>query len=967
MRYLLMLLLLTGLCPPEFLRTCVRAQQVLTASERADSYAKRQALQENSPLRGLPFTNIGPSIMSGRVADVAVDPEDPTHFYVGYASGGLWETSDNGSTFIPLFDDQAVMTIGDLDVHWPSGTIYVGTGEVNSSRSSYAGNGVYRSTDGGKNWTHLGLDESHHIGRVVVDQQDQNRVWVAALGHLYGPNPERGVYLTTDGGKNWQHTLAVNDSTGAVDLVRDPRKPDELYAATWQRERKAWDFTESGPGSGIYHSRDGGKNWSLLSTPESGFPTGTGAGRIGLAVSYDRAGKRHLYASIDNYFERKKDGEEEEESLTKNRLRNMPKDELLRLETYLLDDFLRQNGFPRELDGKTLKRRVESGEINPLQLVEYLEDANSQLFDVEVKGFELYHSTDGKKWRRTHNDYLDGVYYSYGYYFGQIAVHPEDPTTIYAMGVPIIKSTDGGKNWSGANGDNVHADHHYMWINPDDPGHLINGNDGGINISYNGGQSWLKANVPPLGQFYAVAVDNHEDGYRVYGGLQDNGTWRGPHDYEASRGWQQSGKYPYEALFGGDGMQVEVDPRDNETVYVGFQFGNYFRLNPKEGSRNFITPKHELGQRPYRWNWQTPILVSPHQPDIFYIGSNHVHRSFNRGDDFETMGPDLTRGGRAGDVAYGTLTTITESPQRFGLLYVGSDDGLVHRSTDGGESWTKLTGFPENLWVSRLEAGHEDESVVYLSLNGYRDDDFASYLYRSTDRGDTWTAIGGDLPAEPVNVIKEDPTNPALLYVGTDHGLYVSMDTGATFTAVTELPAVAVHDVVVQEHEKDLIVGTHGRSLYRADVALLQEVAGQSSPTLTLLAIDDQRYSSRYGSASWFEEDTRPEVKLQVYSPGAPIAIGAGAKLTVKTEDGTEVFSRSVSLTPGINTVSYDLTIDGKRAAALEKELNEDRKEDGKPVRIKPADDGAYYLRPGTYTVELSAGGETVSQPLVVK
>jgi photosystem II stability/assembly factor-like uncharacterized protein len=957
--------LLLGLVPHPSLCTCARAQRIRSADDRAEGYEQRRQLQERSPLQGLPFTNIGPSIMSGRVADVAVNPDDPTHFYVGYASGGLWETTDNGSTFTPLFDDQAVMTVGDLDVHWPSGTIYLGTGEVNSSRSSYAGNGVYRSTDGGESWTHLGLDETHHIGRLVVDQDDGNRVWVAALGHLYGPNPERGIYMSTDGGQNWDKTLFVNDSTGAVDLARDPRDPETLYAATWQRERKAWDFTESGPGSGIYHSRDGGSNWELLSTPESGFPSGTGAGRIGLAVSYDDAGQRHLYASIDNYFEREREAEdEEEESLTKNRLRNIPKDELLRLETYLLDDFLRQNGFPRDLDGKTLKKRVESGEISPLQLVEYLEDANSQLFDVEVKGFELYRSTDdGESWSRTHDDYLDGVYYSYGYYFGQLAVHPEDPSTIYAMGVPIIKSTDGGKSWSGANGDNVHADHHFMWINPERPDHLINGNDGGINISYNGGQSWLKANVPPLGQYYAVAVDNHPDGYRVYGGLQDNGTWRGPHDYEAGRGWQQNGRYPYEALFGGDGMQVEVDPRDNETVYVGFQFGNYFRLNPKEESRKFITPKHDLGQRPFRWNWQTPILISPHQPDIIYMGSNHFHRSFNRGDDFQTMGPDLTRGGRAGDVAYGTLTTITESPLQFGLLYVGSDDGLVHRSNDGGENWTRLSGFPENLWVSRLEAGHADRDVVYLSLNGYRDDDFASYLYRSTDRGGNWTAIGRDLPAEPVNVIKEDPLNPALLYVGTDHGLYVSLDTGTTFTAVTELPAVAVHDVVVQEQEKDLIVGTHGRSLYRADVELLQQLAGNSSPALTLLPIADQRYSSRYGSASWFEEDTSPEVELRVYSPGAD----AGARLMVKTEAGTEVFSKSVSLAEGINTLTYDLTFDEKQADKLEQELNKDRKEDSKPIRVTAADDGSYFLRAGTYTVELLADGETVSQELKVK
>ncbi|MBB4077627.1 photosystem II stability/assembly factor-like uncharacterized protein [Lewinella aquimaris] len=942
--------------------TCVPAQTPTPAADREAGYEQRMLLREDSPVRGIAFTNIGPSIMSGRVTDIAVDPADPTHFYVAYASGGLWETRDNGTTFTPRFDDEAVMTIGDIDVHWPTGTIYVGTGEVNSSRSSYAGNGVYRSKDGGETWEHLGLDETHHIGRLIVDGSDPNTVWVAALGHLYGPNPERGVYRTVDGGKTWNKALFVNDSTGAVDLIRDPKKPNELYAATWQRERKAWDFTESGAGSGIYHSSDRGNSWKLLSTEQSGFPTGRGAGRIGLAISYDKGGKRHLYASIDNYFLREAE-KEDPETLTKNQLRNMPKEDLLRLETYLLEDFLRTNGFPEELSAATVRKRLESGDITPLQLVEYLEDANSMLFDVPVKGFELYHSTNGKQWERTHSDYIDDVYYSYGYYFGQLAVHPSDPQTIYAMGVPIIKSTDGGKTWKGANGDNVHADHHYMWINPARPDHLINGNDGGVNISYDGGKNWIKCNMPPVGQFYNVAADNHPNGYRVYGGLQDNGTWRGPHDYEASTDWQQRGEYPYKMLFGGDGMQVQVDPRDNETVYVGFQFGNYYRLNPKEDKRTYITPKHELGERPYRWNWQAPILISPHQPDIFYMGSNHFHRSFNRGDDFETLSADLTGGGRRGDVAFGTLTAIDESPVRFGLLYAGSDDGIVHRSLDGGATWEKLGGFPENLWVARIQASHHGENVVYLALNGYRDDNFDSYVYRSTDKGTTWEPIGTDLPVEPVNVIKEDPVNPALVYVGTDHGLYISQDTGATFAAITDLPAVAVHDLVVQEQEKDLIVGTHGRSLYRADVELLQVVAGATDSALVISSVPTQRYSGRYGSSSWFTDKTEPEVVFQVYSKGGD----AGAKLSVETNDGMVLTTKEVLLTPGINTLTYDLAFDASKADEVAKLLNQDRKQDSKPVRVQAADNGTFYLRPGKYHLIVQSNDGRASTDLEVK
>ena len=932
--------------------------------ERRSGYEQRMQLEGQSLLAGLEFINIGPSIMSGRVSDVAVDPRDPTHFYVGYASGGLWETTDNGSTYTPLFDHEAVMTVGDLDVHWDSGTIYLGTGEVNSSRSSYAGDGVYRSEDGGKTWTHLGLEETHHIGRLIVDQGNPDIVWVAALGHLYGPNAERGVYKTTDGGRNWAHTLALNDSTGAVDLVMDPRNPDELFAATWQRERKAWNFVESGPGSGIYQSRDAGATWQLLSTPESGFPTGQGAGRIGLGISYDADGVRNLYASLDNYFLREREAGDGK-TLSKNQVREMPAKDLLRLETYLLEDFLRTNGFPRELTAKSVRQKLASGEISPLQLVEYLEDANSDLFDTPVKGFELYRSTDdGKSWARTHEDYIDGVYYSYGYYFGQLSVHPDDPSTLYARGVPIIKSSDGGKTWTGANGDNVHSDHHYLWINPEKPEHLINGNDGGINISYNGGKSWLKSNVPPLGQYYAVAVDDHPDGYRVYGGLQDNGTWRGPHDYRASNGWQQDGAYPYESLMGGDGMQVQVDPRDNETAYVGFQFGNYFRVNQQEGERTLITPRHGLGERPYRWNWQTPILISPHQPDIFYMGSNFLHRSLNRGDDFQRISEDLTGGGRFGDVAYGTLTTIDESPLRFGLLYTGSDDGRVHRSDDGGVTWKRLDNdLPQGLWVSRISAGHAGADVVYLSLNGYRDDNFESYAYRSTDRGDHWQRIGDDLPAEPVNVLKEDPLNPAILYVGTDHGLYVSMDTGATFHLAGSLPAVAVHDVVVQTTARDLIVGTHGRSLYRASVGLLEQVAGRDESSLVLQEISSQRYSSRYGSATWSDRSTSPEVRIQLYNGGTT----TDAEITVSASDGTLLYRKRRELTAGVNTLVYDLSFDGGVQEQVASLLNENRKDDERPITVEAAENGTYYLRPGTYTLTVQAGDESATQEFAVK
>ena len=952
------------------LGTCARAQKrdvrSTPAPERQQAYQQRRLLQENSPAAGLSFVNIGPSIMSGRVADVAVDPKDPTHFYVGYASGGLWETKDNGTTFEPLFDDLPVMTIGAIAVNWGAKVIYVGTGEVNSSRSSYAGNGIYRSTDGGNSWTHVGLAETHHIGRILVDPVDPSTVWVAALGHLYGTNPERGVFKTTNGGETWTKTLFVNDMTGAVDLVRDPKKPNELFASTWERQRWAWDFKESGPGSGVWHSTDGGSNWKRVTTAENGFPTGEGGGRIGLSISY-KGNKRHLYASVDNYFRKTKEellADDDGMTLTKTKLRGLAKEQFLDLKNYQIDDFLRSNGFPRSLNAKAVREKITNDELTTAQLVEYLDDANSLLFDTPVKGFELYKTTDdGKQWTRTHADYLPTVYNTYGYYFGQITSHPNDPDLIYAMGVPVIKSTDGGKSWKGVNGDNVHADHHYLWINPDRPDHVINGNDGGINISYNGGADWIKCNTPPLGQFYYVAVDDHPGGYRVYGGLQDNGTWRGPHDYEASRGWQQGGKYPYEALFGGDGMQVQIDPRDNETVYVGYQYGNYFRIDP-DGKRSYLTPKHELGQRPYRWNWQSPVLISPHQPDIVYLGGNHLFRSFRKGENMTPISPDLTHGGKKGDVAYGTLTAISESPKQFGLLYTGSDDGLIHRSADAGANWEVISsGLPQDLWVTNVSAGKHDVDVVYATLNGYRNDDFSAYVYRSADRGASWEKIGANLPNESVNVILEDPSNPNLLFVGTDHGLYVSMDRGQQFVAMSNgLPAVAVHSLAIQPKAKDLIVGTHGRSLYRANIGLLQ-TAAVAEPGLTLEVPAKLRYSSRYGSRGFNFDVIEPEHVFRVYHPGA----AAGAQLVIKSKGGTALTTRRLQLTPGVNTIPYDLTFDEGFAGNLQNELAAKQKADEKPIRITKADNGKYYLRPGEYTAELTVEGTTAKASFVVK
>ncbi len=917
------------------------------AAQRLEASRQRQKLIQNSLLGDIPFRSLGPTVMSGRVADIDVNPEDPTEFYVAYASGGLWHTTDNGTSFEPLFDQQDVITIGDIAVNWKEGLIWVGTGEVNSSRSSYAGTGIYLSADGGKTWQHRGLPESHHIGRILLDENDPNTLWVAVLGHLYTANPQRGVYKTTDGGKTWRKTLFIDEETGAIDLLRDPNKPQTLYAATWTRSRKAWDFRESGPGSAIYRSTNDGNSWKKISGKRSGFPSGEGVGRIGLTASTDALGQTVLYAILDNNFRRPKE-EKPEEGLTKEQLRQISVEDFLLLDTATLQTYLEDNDFPEKYSAEKVFDLVRKGKILPIALVEYLEDANAKLFDTPVIGAEVYVSRDGgKHWSKTHEGYLDDLYYSYGYYFGQIRSQAQNPDKLYIFGVPALRSEDGGKSWKSINGDNVHVDHHALWVDPQRPGHLILGNDGGINISYDDGQHWIRCNTPPVGQFYSVAVDMAKP-YNVFGGLQDNGVWRGPSTYKASTRWQQTGHYPYEMIMGGDGMQVAVDTRDNNTVYSGFQFGNYFRIDLQSEDQTYITPKHELGERPLRWNWQAPIHLSVHNPDILYMGANRLYRSLNRGKTFEPISPDLTLGGKPGDVPYGTLTSIHESPLRFGLIYTGSDDGKVHVSQDGGHSWQDISGnLPKGLWVSRIQASAHSESRVYLSLNGYRNDLFEAFAYRSDDYGQTWQRIGTDLPAEPVNVIKEDPENENILYLGTDHGLYVSLDGGAHFQAMMKgLPQVPVHDLAIQARDKELVVATHGRSLYAAGIKELQQLTPEiiASP-LHLFELSPTRYNDNWGHAwsKWLEIH-EPTLSIPYYLSQDELV-----EVAVFTEGGIQIFSKQERKSRGLHYAEYHLSIPEEKLDAYKKEFGDAAQ------KLKKADNGKYYLLPGTYVVRLSA------------
>ena len=798
----------------------VQAQiKATSAQERLKTIDQRKQLLSRSTLNETAFRNIGPSIMSGRVVDIEVNPQDPTEFYVAYASGGLWHTQNNGQSFAPIFDSVDVLTIGDIAVNWQNKHIWVGTGEVNSSRSTYAGLGVYRSANNGKTWEYLGLPESHHIGKIQLSAKDPNTAWVAVLGHLYSESKERGIYKTTDAGKSWNLTLASDANTGAVDLDIDPSNEQVLYAAMWYRTRTASNFEESGKTSGIFKSTDGGDHWTLVSTPTSGFPSGDGVGRIGLAV-YPK-NPSIVYAIVDNNFHQPDTAVQKAADTSRYVLRDfkaLTVDQFLALDDRKLNAFLKspRNGIPTKYSAENIKQDVKSGKLAPNCIWDYLYDANTALFETPIYGAQVYRSDNaGVSWVKTHAKPID-LYSTYGYYFGKVFVSPSNPDKIAITGVGVLLSTDGGKTFNSIGKENVHADHHFVWMNGARDSHMIIGNDGGCNITYDNGAHWFKANTPAVGQFYNIAIDMAKP-YNVYGGLQDNGTWFGSSTTKENYDWYDSGHNPYTMIGGGDGMQVQVDWRDNKTVYSGSQFGFYSRQNLATKERKNVRPMRDLGEPAVRYNWQSPILLSRHNQDIFYFGSNKFHRSMSKGDSLVTLSTDLTTNPTQGDVPFGTTTTLSESPIRFGLIYVGTDDGNVQVSFNGGNSFSLISQkLPKGLYVSRVIASKYNVARVYVTLNGYRNDHFNAYVYQSDDFGTTWKQIMKDLPSEPVNVIKEDAVSEQVLYVGTDGGLYVSLDGGNSSMAWTKgLPAsVPVHDLEIHPRDHEIILGTHGRSLY---------------------------------------------------------------------------------------------------------------------------------------------------------
>jgi len=940
-------------------------------AEKQAAWEKHEALVTSSPFAGLEWRSVGPVVQGGRLVDMEVVPGQPYSFYVAYASGGLWKTTNNGHTFEPLFDDQATMIMGDIavDPNNPE-TIWVGTGENNSSRSSYGGMGVYRSDDGGQTWKHMGLGDTDRIGRILIDPNDSNTIFVAALGKLYTPGGQRGIFRSRDGGKSWQQVLKGDDWTGVIDLVFKPDDAKTLYAAAWDRKRRPWDFTEGGTGSAIYKSVDGGDTWSHL---EGGLPRGEFVGRIGLAVS--AASPDTLYASIDNQQLLPEDQWDlGDRPLNPKRLRNMSKEAFLAQDRDEIETFIRGSDFDVSINADKLIEWVKTDEVSIQDIIDELDDANANLFNSDIVGLQVWRSDDaGASWNITHDGPLEQVVYSYGYYFGEIRVSPKDADQVYVLGVPLVKSDDGGKTWFAVQGRDVHGDHQSMWINPRHPDHLMIGNDGGADVSYDGGQTWVKLDAQPLGQFYTVNVDMAEP-YNVYGGLQDNGTIR----CSSTNRWQTGENC--KRINGGDGMYVAVDPRDNKTTYTGYQFGNYVRLGAG-GERDEVRPRRAFGDPALRYNWNTPVILSSHNADVVYFGTNMLYRSMDQGETWTAISGDLTRSKNRGDVPFATLTTLSESSQQFGLIWAGTDDGHVWVTDSSGARWQDVSAkLPKDRWVSRVEASSHARDRAYVTLNGYRDDDIRAYVYRTDDLGKSFRDISKGLPAEAVNVIREDPLMEDILYVGTDRGVYVSSDRGDSWQSLQGgLPNVPVHDLVVHPRERELVAGTHGRSIWIVDVLPLQDLVEAGRDTaLKVFYIDDVQASRRWRSerSRWyFRPDEAPRSTVKYWSDSA-------GQATIEIVDSNEAIVRRLTndAVQGMNSFEWDLLVDQALALAAEttglekakESLDSDEEKNVTNLADTPYAESVrlgqvLYAIPGEYTVRVSVGENNDSAGLKIK
>ena len=857
---------------------------------QAPTVTKRQ-------LRALHFRQPGPAVMGGRIHDIESLPERPAVIYVATATGGLWKTINKGTTWTPIFDDQPVSTFGDIAIA-PSdpSVLWAGTGGQNNRQSSSWGNGVYRSTDAGSTWVHAGLDGTRHIGRILVHPDQPEVAWVAALGNLWAPSPERGVFKTTDGGATWARVLFVDTLTGAVDLAMDPNDPEVLYAATYQRQRRAWGFNGGGPGSGIYRTRDGGATWTRLG---GGLPEGD-LGRIGLAASATTSGV--LNAIIEH--------------------RNA-------------------GGVYRTQDG-------------------------------------------GEHWERMSGFDPRPMYYSHIY------LDPTDDNRIYSLATQFSASNDGGRHFHRLPTNptydvGVHSDFHALWIDPGNAEHLYLGGDGGFWESWDRGSTYRKINNLPIGQFYAIGVD-HQTPYTIFGGLQDNHSWMGPSE---TRHWTGIINDDWQQIGFGDGMYHQPDPLDPRYEYGAGQGGSIVRLDRRTGDLRSIRPQPAPGDPPYRFDWTAPILLSQHDPAVVYLGGNRLFISRDRGNSWERTedltrqidrdtltimgvpGSDITLSRNDGTSSFGELTTIAESPLSPDILWVGTDDGNVQISRDGGGSWRnvseRIPGVPRGTYVSRVIASVTGPGVAYVTFDAHRDGDFTPYILRTGDFGETWTGLTDGLPSGSVNVIREHPGHPDLLFAGTEHGLFASTDRGRHWVRVgADLPTTLYDDLIIHPTANALIVATHGRSLWILDdLTPLTEWAGGERPALfTLRPAMLKQY--------WKDTSYRGQAAYAGENPPAGAAIGFYApdgteRASVLIQDSTGQTVRTLDLTvapDALQQTLWDLRHRPPRRSAPRTTASPPDSTTPLPHPIGPR---GPLVSPGRYRVTLTMGDWTQTEDLVVR
>ena len=908
--------------------------------------AAQGAQSSASLVDAIRFREIGPTAQGGRYVEFAVIESNPRVFYAATATGGLWKTVNNGVSFTSVFDNQPDFALGAVALAQSRpDVLYVGTGEANNSRSTYDGHGVYKSTDGGKTWAKAGLPNAGRIARIVVHPKNPDIVFVAASGKLYSENPERGVYRSTDGGKSWTKTLdhkVEGREIGATDIAMDPSNPSVLYAATYDKVRRPWTFGEGGPGSAIFKSTDGGASWKQLT---NGLPTGM-IGRIGLSIA--RTDPKTVYAVVENANTR-------DPKIT-------PEERRKRIMQGFGDNSIGDEFYRSDDAGATWRKVAPPEATTP------------QPGDVTGAG------------RGGRGGWQGG---GPPYYYAQIRVDPKNKEHVYLLSVGVTHTTDGGKTWSTAFG--FGGDNHALWINPADSDHLILGHDHGMGVSFDAGRTWLSPDNKPLAQFYAIGYDM-EQPYNVYGGMQDNGSSRGPSTMKGG------GSIPFEAWYrvgGGDGFYNVVDPTDSRWLYNESQFGVIQRMDQKTGQGRSIRYTRPQGQDALRYNWSSPILLSPHNPEVLYHGANVLLRSSNRGDTWTEISPDLTknlpeRRGGTGNIQYATITTVDESPVVAGVIWAGTDDGNVQVTRDGGRAWTNVTdkikGHP-GYWVSRVIASHHDAGTAFVTVTGYRHDDFKPFVWKTTDYGATWSSLAGNLSNEAINVIREDRRNPNLLFVGTDFGVYASLDGGKSWQRMKNgITTNPVHDLAIHPREQELIVGTHGRGIFIADISGLQAL------TPTTLAADAhlapivptvQHVAGLrpfVASLNYEGQSRQPGVHINYYLK-APAKEG----VTVKVYDGSRLIAQTTTApgNAGLNTVRW--TMQSARPMTEPEQAAAARGRGGRgggggfgggrggaaatgtPQFPAPAQNTVVAtVPPGEYRVVLSVGGREYSQTALV-